>query len=101
MAHPMRVDPSVRGQAAAGGAAGFCGDPGSRSGPSDSRADGVGPFDLPDEGLRAHPYRSTRIGPDRCESADPVEDLEDYVRRLRMSSKLYAQRGDSTDRSMS
>lgn len=48
--------------------------------------------------IRTGQLESVQIGASR---RIPVEDLEDYVRRLRMSSKLYAQRDDSTDRSMS
>jgi excisionase family DNA binding protein len=48
--------------------------------------------------IRTGELESVQIGASR---RIPVEALKDYVRRLRMSSKLYAQRDDSTDRSMS
>jgi excisionase family DNA binding protein len=47
--------------------------------------------------IRAGQLESVQIGASR---RIPMEALEDYVRQLRASSKVYAHRGDSVDRSV-
>lgn len=48
--------------------------------------------------IRTGQLESVQIGASR---RIPVEALEDYVRQLRVSSKMYAHRGNSADRSVS
>lgn len=101
MAHPMRVDPRSAAK------------PPQAVRQASAVSEVVGPILLTPEQtasalsicrtkvyelIRTGQLESVQIGASR---RIPVEALDDYVRQLRISSKVYAHRGDSVDRSVS